>query len=838
MTDTRRLLPFLWLHGEDEETLRQGVRDIAASGCGSLCAESRTHPDFLGPTWWQEIDILTDECKRLGLTYYLLDDTHFPSGYANGAAKDTPWCRMMMTERHMDVSGPRRGGAILVEPDGSKGILAAVVAARRVHRDDIVEAHIDLGGWAVTDMIDLTDQVQDGLVYWEVPEGDWRVFVMTANYVSERNPPQYFANPLLPKGGQLMISTVYEAHYEHLKDEFGKTFRGFFSDEPALRAGRGCKAVLGEYPNLPIPWRMDLPQLLSAQLGQPARRLLPGLWYDIGDMTPRIRYALMDTVSRLYGENYSQPIGAWCQAHGVEYIGHVIEQNNAHSRLGQGAGHFFRAMSGQTMAGMDYVLHEMKAEFRDASHAWKTQDFEADDDFFRYMLPQMTVSCAHLDPKKKGRSLCELFGAYGWQEDAEEMRYIANLLMSRGVNYFTTHAFTLKPFPDPDSPPHFGAFNPLMPALTRLHGHMARVGSLIDGGRMLARVGALYYAEAEWSQGKSCMKTQAIVKALNQAHIPCEIVPIDLLEPARYDVLYIPQGNLWPRKLFDRLQALMAKGCRVVFVDALPEGLSEGCGDIALLTQGMQTLPLADIAADAAAHAAQPVRALTPSRDIHMYLYEKGGHVYTLLFNEDVRQRHAITLTTAAFAAPVLWDSEMQRCYPVSTNGSCTVTIESGQLLVLGDPLPDWPAPKPQPAYEAAVCTSPLWRITFPGTDLPAITTESPANISRLHPRFAGIVRYEAQVVTDSDYAALELADISGSVSAWMDDALLGHRDAPPYRFAFPPEGGARRLRLEVIIPLFFTARDPLSFYNYIKPSGLTGPVTWLKQKFPEEDAP
>ena len=51
----RRILPFLWLHGEDEETLRQGVREIAASGCGSLCAESRTHPDYLGESWWREI---------------------------------------------------------------------------------------------------------------------------------------------------------------------------------------------------------------------------------------------------------------------------------------------------------------------------------------------------------------------------------------------------------------------------------------------------------------------------------------------------------------------------------------------------------------------------------------------------------------------------------------------------------------------------------------------------------------------------------------------------------------------------------------------------------------
>ena len=827
MTENGRLLPFLWLHGEDEETLRQGIRDVAASGCGSVCAESRTHPDFLGEGWWQEIDIILDECKKQGLTLWLLDDTHFPSGFANGAAAGTPYRRMMMTKRHMDVTGPRKGGRILVQPDGSDAFLVAVVAARRIHRDGLIESYTDLGGWTVADPIDLTDCVEDGFVRWDVPEGDWRVFVMTADYVSERNPPQYFANPLLPEGGQLMIDTVYEAHYQHMKEDFGKTFKGFFSDEPALRAGRGYSAVLGEYPMLPIPWRLDMPEILSRRLGKPARALLPGLWYDIGEDTPRIRYVLMDTVSRLYGENYSTPLGDWCRTHGVAYIGHVIEQNNAHSRLGSGAGHFFRAMSGQDMAGMDIVLHELRPEHRGVSHAWHSQDFEADDDFFRYMLPQMTVSCAHLDPKKKGRSLCEIFGAYGWQEDAEEMRYLANYLLSRGINHFTPHAFTLKPYPDPDSPPHFGAFNPLMPAVTHIHQHMARAASQLDGGRMLARTGVLYYAEAEWADAKSCMKTETVVKALNMAHIPCEIVSIDLLEAGRYDALYIPWGRLWPEKLFRRLHPLMDAGCRVVFVNALPESLSEGQGDIAALAQGMHVLPLSVIAQDATEHASQPVRALTDSPDIHLYLYEKDGQVITVLFNEDVRRSHSITLSTGAFSSPVVWDSEYQLCYPLKEDGS--VILHPGQLLMVADHQPGWPAVQPLPDWKQGASFAPVWTITFPGTAYDPITTDAPGDLNAVYPRFSGTARYEADVTLPEHAAGVVLPHISGMVQAWLDDQPLGMRIAPPYAFHFAPVPGTHHLRLEVTNTLVFRHRDPLSFFGYINPTGITGPLAWLE---------
>ena len=98
---SRHLLPFLWLHGEDDQTLIQGIQSIADSGCRLFCAESRTHPDYLGPSWWHEMEILLKTCQERGLQFYLLDDTHFPSGFGNGAGAGTPFQRMMLREIHI-----------------------------------------------------------------------------------------------------------------------------------------------------------------------------------------------------------------------------------------------------------------------------------------------------------------------------------------------------------------------------------------------------------------------------------------------------------------------------------------------------------------------------------------------------------------------------------------------------------------------------------------------------------------------------------------------------------------------------------------------------------------
>lgn len=833
MGENRHLLPFLWLHGEDDETLRRGVREIAQSGCGALCAESRTHPDFLGPSWWHEMGVLLDACKEWGMKFYLLDDVHFPSGTANGVAAGTPWQRMMMKETHVDLKGPRKGGRLLAWPDGMKAMPVAVVAGRKLTSGNRVESFVDLGGFAVSDLTDLTDRVRDGLLAWDVPEGDWRVFLLTAEYVSERNPPQQFLNPLLPDAGRLMIETVYQPHAEFFGAEAGNTFLGFFSDEPALRAGRGSHAVLGEFPQLPIPWRLDMPEILSQRLGQNARALLPGLWYDIGRETHRVRYALMDTVSELYGKNYSQPIGAWCRERGLEYIGHVIEQNNAHSRLGQGAGHFFRAISGQTMAGMDFVLHELKPEFYGGHHAWHSQDFEAEDDFFRFMLPQMTLSAAALDPNKRGRALCEIFGAYGWQEDVGEMRYLAHLLLSRGINYFTPHAFSLKPAPDPDSPPHFGDIHPLAFFIARLFGQMERTAALIDGGSHAAPVGVLYYAEGEWGSGSGVMKTQRIVRALNEKQMECEVAPIDLLAPGRYEALLIPASPRWPEKLFEKLSALRAGGCRVAFVDALPSGY---CDREGVPPQEYEVVPLSGAAAWCASIVSPAVSPFSDAPLIHAYPYDGPKGRLVLFFNESDRETLSFSGLVRGVSSPVLYDPEAGDCFlpegkETAEGFALTLNLDPGQLLIFSSPNASWPAARPKAALKPGEALSPRWRVSFPqDSAMAAFETDAPFDLTSRWPRFSGTARYEAE----ADLPAAEgllLDPMYGAVRLWVDGREAGVRVSPPYRFPVTIPAGRHLLRIECTNAPVFRWRDPLSVHGWLPPTGLTGPIRLMQRE-------
>ncbi|MBN1777061.1 MAG: hypothetical protein JW811_02975 [Clostridiales bacterium] len=849
VADPAHLLPMLWMKGEDEETLRRGVRQVHASGCGALIAESRTHPDFMGEGWFHDIGVVLDECETLGLKLWILDDQHFPSGYAAGKATGTPYCRMMLREKHMDTRGPVKGGAFLAQDDETtlrfdEGVVA-VIAAKRLTESDRQDAFEDIGGYKLGELVDITDTVRDGVAYWNVPEGIWRVFVLSASYVAERVPPRHFVNPLMPEGAQLMIDTVYRPHYERFGAAFGKTLMGFFSDEPALRAGRGYHGVLGEYPRIPIPWRAGLMDELKRALGDNARALLPGIWYDIGENSARVRYAVMDTVSRLYGENYAKPLGDWCRAHGVAYIGHVIEQNNTHARLGSGAGHFFRAIGGQDMAGIDVVLHEIRPKLRGAGHAWSSQDFEADEDFFGFMLAQMAVSAAHLDAKKQGRTVCEIFGAYGWQEDVAEMRYLANFMLSRGVNYFVPHAFTMQAFPDPDSPPHFDAeHNPMMPFIGKLFGAMARASGWISGGRPLARTAVLYYAEAEWANGTAaCMKTQAVVKVLNQRQIECAVIPIDGLLGADFDLLLIPWAKRWPRKLLDRCRTIKNAGKTVCFIDAFPEALSEGEGDLEELLRGFDVVKLEGAAAFAAQAAPLPYVFLTDTPDVRLYPYRKGEETVFLLFNENTEQSVRYRFAAEDLRPARLLDFERQKQYAVQSERSgntqeITVDIEPSQLLAAvftGRKMPEADA-APAPLGDAETLSA-RWDISLRAMGEAGFThyqtAETFFNVTAPdeQPRFSGTVRYETVADLPQGCAAVDLGECAGAAELWVDGHYAGTRLAPPYTFRFPPQKtGAHAIRAEVTNTAFYAHRDPLSFFACIKPTGIQGPVRYYRE--------
>ncbi len=818
------LLPFFWQHGAEEPVLRELMGKIQEANVREICVESRPHPDFCGPGWWRDLDIILEEAQRRDMRVWVLDDRNFPSGYAGGliADKYPQHRRRVLDYVAIDALGSDRHASFLIDallrhPETDR--LEAVVAARRLDSG----AQWENARTDVTDLIDLTSGVKDGRLYWPVPEGLYSVIVVYSHLVEGAR----LLNPISREAVACQIEGCYQPHYEHYGHLFGGVFAGFFSDEPQFACG-GWNCLPGE--DIPLPWSDELREALRERLGEDYRRLLPALWLDGGSADSSapggsqeeriIRYAYMDEASRLFSECFGQTISDWCHAHGVEYIGHYVEDNNSHSRLGPGAGHFFRAQKGQDMAGADIVMHQIHPGYACISRHWHSAHSLTDGEFFHYGLIKLASSLAHIDPSKKGRALCENFGAYGWMEGIRLMKWLADHCLVRGINRFTPHAFTDSPFPEWDGPPHFYAQgnNPQYRFMGRLFRYMNRMCHLLDGGVHIASVLVLYQAEAEW--WGAGMLSQRPMRQLMQRQIDLDVAPCDIfrdgchaqdgcirLGQERYGALVIPGAEALPGYFLSRIAEIARAGVPVYYVGRKPSRTAAG---EAIPEPPGETVSLEELADRILESGLADVQVAPVCPNLRVYHYRKGEEHFFFLFNEEKRDRLDFRIKLPVSGPVVRFDVMDNRLSRLeSIEGQASLSLEAGESALLvavrgsAGAVGAWETEVEEPFRDGRRQTLSLgWRIsladarTYPKADFyKADARLLDINGADELPSFSGTVRYEADFETDfqdggphssqagSVRAQIRLSQVYEIAEVWLNGEYVGYALGAPYRF-------------------------------------------------------
>ena len=826
------LLPFFWMKDLGPDKLRQRVAEVADSGCRAFCVESRTHDDFVGEHWWRDMDILLDEAEKRGMQVWVLDDKHFPTGYANGLVpKKYPERRKwQLIEHHIDVYGPMKGATLMFWDRYADDELLAVYAYKRT----------ESGEGITSEWIDLTENAKHDRLRFDVPEGIWRVFFF---YKTRKGTNQTeYIHLIDEESVSTLIEAVYEPHYEHYARYFGKTLMGFFSDEPSLGNtycyGDGTSAdiysrTLG-LPNLALPWTDALYADMKEALGDDATPLLAALWHPMEGKEHLARYTYMDILTRHWRKAFSQQLGNWCKDHGVEYIGHIIEDCNAHARLDTSAGHYFRALDGQHMAGIDVVLHQILPGFSDCTHAYSCPGV-SDPEFFEYMLAKLAASHSHIQPTMKGRAMCEIFGAYGWAEGAPMMKYLMDHMLLRGINHFVPHAFT-SIFPDPDCPPHFGVsgMDPQFAGFTKLMNYANKVSHLLCGAEHKADVAILYHAEAEWCGGRY-MFTHKPAKALYDNQIDYDILPFDALANARgenarlalenetYGALIVPGASYLPEEGLKQLERLSTEGVPVWFVDERPENAN---------VFG-RVIPFENLVGSASAFAS--VRLEKPYPALHFYRAEREDmHVY-MIMNESAVNTFDGEIVLPDSGEALKLDLLLDRMHRISAeNGKVHLTLapEQSTILVFGDDLPDAPQEKAENSRTALDCEWDISLLAAGDKDgyKPLCATKELFDIMEDESRFdfSGWMRYTARFQLENiDAVSLALGEVGQTAQVRLNGKELGIRIAEPYIFDIKGLLTKGENEIEIIVANTLAGMVPheLSTFFQIPRSGLIGPV-------------
>lgn len=838
------ILPFLWLHGEPHERLYEEILAIKNSGISEFCAESRPYEEFCRDRWWIDFGFILKTARELGMRVWLLDDKKFPTGYANGAleAPDRAHLRKkLIREKQLDVVGPMKHAKLYIDAwlkDGET--LVGAIAYRHASENEKLDPE---------SAIDLTPTIRDGMAYWDIPDGIWRVCVMVQTSLKSKAPRfQNYINLLDPTSCHAMIEAVYEPTYAHFKEYFGNTFAGFFSDEPSFLNFIGSYHVTTGLPHMTYPWIAELPDLIAAHAGitsDEAMLLMPAIWENLGERTAFFREQYMEVITKLYRKNFSEMLGDWCRDHGVMYIGHVIEDSGCHMRTGYGAGHFFRALDGQDMAGIDIVLIQDVPGINDHIHRAPISDEGyTDPAFFRYTLPKLAASHSHIQKRKANRAMCELFGAFGWAEGLPYMKGLADIMIARGVNRFVPHAFSAME-EDPDCPPHFynGGKNIHYPLFKNLMAYMGRATHMLEGGIHQADVAVYYNAEGEWTGGKN-QTFHTLCKKLSNALIDYDIIPHDYLETATveggrlrinretYGALIVSESEILPRELLDCFVRLAKSGLPVIFTDALPARVAEG-DDVTVYNKHFQVVPT-DLLADRLTEMGHRHVGGTGKGLEHLMFYHvkrECEDVY-LFSNEAIRENVDATLTLPQSGDCLIyepWDNRLYR--GVSKDGKLPLRIENGNMLfvIFGADVD-----KSLPVFraEAERYTLPL-RFDIALRDeteenfRTVATNALPYDVSEVETRFSGEVLYETAFNADFAYTVLDLGEVGETAEAWLNGKYLGARITAPYKFDLSDAlcDGENKLRILVRSNLAHRRRDDLSKYLQIPPTGIVGDI-------------
>ncbi|MBP1042863.1 glycoside hydrolase family 2 [Vagococcus sp. BWB3-3] len=854
------IFPFLWMHGEEEGIIREYVGKIAESGIRALCVEPRPHPDYVGEAWWRDLGIVLDEAEKRQMKVWLFDDAHFPTGYANGAIlKKHPHLRKKYLKiNQTDYHGPQKDAGIIVkwQAGGKRQSIMEVgtdnhqlKAELTASEDQIIAVLmakvIDYQTVDTTTMVDISQSLVEGTIYLDLPAGNWRVFTLVETFEGGESSTEGYLNPLDEVATQVLIEEVYESHQRHVGEHFGKTIAGFFTDEPRFGNIKGPDAIIGQ--DMLLPWRSDMLSLLQKELKEEALLLLPLLVVNGNHKTDLIRFTYMDTVSTLYAKNFTKKIADWCTSHQLEYVGHLIEDNNAHARLGYGAGHYFRAIEDQTMAGIDVVLHQLLPG-QDQGYFKSFTSTGWDGEFFHYALAKMGTSLAYLDPKKQGRTMVELYGAYGWSEGLKLMKWMTDHMLVRGVNHFVPHAFNMSPFPDADCPPHFYAHgeNPQYPHLAKLMNYTNRVAELLSDGQPVTSAFLLYHGEAEWSGEAMLMQKPA--KELTQHQLDFTIISLDLLKQATKEngrlqlnglsakVLIVPYGQRFPRSFVDECQEMLAAGIEVLFIKDYPLETTEGGSAKAFQQAGKIALEELVNHLKEAGH--YDIRSLTPQKDLRFYHYRQPDSEVLMFFNEG---QSSLITTIALQETDYLhyYDAMKNELFlvgdkPVSQIEVSLASHEAAHYILAKERLTDHPLINYQ-SISSTELTLP-WNVSlYQRSSTEKFAERQLADLVNLaspayFPDFSGKMVYQTEFdlaeLAEGD-CYLDLGQVYEIATVFLNGTELETKISGPYEFKLGEHirPGRNSLRVEVINTLGTEMKDYLSQYRLLEPSGLIGPV-------------
>lgn len=351
------------------------------------------------------------------------------------------------------------------------------------------------------------------------------------------------ADILNPEAVASFLHLTHDRHYERLGAHFGKTIIAIFTDEPNV-LGRGHKRGVK-------PWTWDFEAFLDAFLGYDFRPYLAALWEEDAPEAPRRRRDFARAVNARLEQVYYKQYSEWCDAHHIALTGHP---------------------AGSMDIGVLKHFH-----------------IPGQDVVWRYLEPfqDKSLEGAHSTMGKCGssakinygraRNLNECFGAYGWEFTWEEMRWLTDWLLVRGVDMLSPHAFyySIRGERRNERPPDVGPNNAWWNRYKPYADYCRRISWLNGAGTHVCDIAVLAAATyLPWRAARTLFEHQRDFNYLDgdtllrQATVDGEGIAVG---GAHYKMLIIDGEETMQDGVRDAIEPLMATHRALAYQDAIAD---------------------------------------------------------------------------------------------------------------------------------------------------------------------------------------------------------------------------------------------------------------------------
>jgi hypothetical protein len=447
-------VPFWFLNGPIEEW--HVVREfemIAEKGVGDVIVHPRygLQVEYLSDGWFEIFGWCIREAKKHGMHLWIYDELNWPSGTAGMSV--------------MQIDPAFRSKYLAVEQKGRDEIDTEGFKPGLV----VVAANIEGGSVTKTRLIEDPSAIA-GL------GPDWSIFNCTLKY------DRFYVDTLSFAAMECFRRVTYDAYFERFGDEFGRTIRAAFTDEPSIYW------VSVGYDDWNLPYTDDFFQTFERRRGYDPRPMIPYLFYP-GREGTAFRADYWEHAGHLFNERYHGTLSKWCEEHGIIYTGHGHHEEPLRYQI-RFSGDLYNGLRTMHVPGVDHLGKQTLGNH-----------------FINIVGHKICTSGAHI--MGKARSMSESFGWMEWDTTYTSLKRVTDWQYALGINMLVPHAVyhTISGMTKRECPPSFFYQSPHWEDFEEFGKYVRNLERMLTGGRHDCKVAVMLPSSGLWASYQSDRKT-------------------------------------------------------------------------------------------------------------------------------------------------------------------------------------------------------------------------------------------------------------------------------------------------------------------------------------------